>query len=194
MFVDSSFGTIKSIGKGLMDTTAWGDSPNERIDNLQKEVIMQAKRTRFAVHNMIAKSPEWLANPSLGFSPRHDSSGITDPYLPWNTLADRDPKTSVGQEDITDNTHEHGLENLESIIDAMVGTARNPKNLDSNLNPQSASIVVPGEITNSSREFGSDYENELLFALQFLQAMEKGANEADTGMIMGIIKDHPILA
>lgn len=75
----------------------------------------------------------------------------------------------------------------------MVGAARNPRNLDKNLNPQSAKITIPGEIMDSSRDFGSDYENELLFSLQFLQAMEKGANEADTGFIMGMIKDHPVL-
>lgn len=193
MFVDNSFGAIKAIGKGVIDTTTpWGDTPNERIDNLQKEVILQAKRTRFAVHNMIAQSPEWLANPSLGFSPMHDSSGITSPYMPWNSLADRNPNTIVWQSDIVNKTRKHPLENLESIIDVMVDTARNPKHLDQNLNQGNASIVVPGEITDTTRKFGTDYENELLFALQFLQAMEKGADEADTGMIMGAIKDHPL--
>lgn len=87
--------------------TRFGRTPDEKIEGLQLNVIMQAKRTRLAIHNMIAKSPEWLANPSLGFSPRHDSSGITDPYLPWNTLADRDANTSVGQKDIEENTPEH---------------------------------------------------------------------------------------
>lgn len=188
MFVESAFGTVSAIGTGALNMTRWGESPSERIDNLQKEVILQAKHTRFAVHNMISKNPDWWT------SPRHASSGIVDPYLPWNTLADRDARSPGDRDDIAENTPEHPLEYLESIIDVMVGAARNPKNLDQNLNPRDANIVIPGEIRDKEVPFGSNYENELLFALQFLQAMEKGANSADDGMILTYIKEHPVIA